>query len=177
MRSDASEAALAAKLATFKAPLMELSLRLQQCLDGAHADAANIVVFFTLLPSIFGDAVGAVVTQALTESCVLEAVCAADRAVPGYLQRLLHEMHFAYLPCVAFKVALAKALCHCYLAIMRDPGSGNKDSLIEFSVQLFTNPTVSMACVKVTSLRVSGRACSQAVSQRRRTSCKSLPTL
>jgi hypothetical protein len=31
---------------------------------------------------------------------------------------------------------------------MRDPGATNKESLLEFSVQLFTNPVVSVACVK-----------------------------
>lgn len=157
VKSDESDTVLAAALAAFEKPL-EATCRVfqssvEQCVDAAAlsthlSKACNWATYLALLPSLFGDGISPVVTRVLVSSGALAGVCAVDRKVPRALQKILHDLYFAYLGCYAFKEALSKQVCSLYVDIVKDGAAKRSDALLEFSVQLFTNPSIGLMCVR-----------------------------
>lgn len=150
---DASDNALAAAISD--APLRTLAVRLLELVQHTPLDAdtlnaaANHATFFALLPQIFGDAIVPVVTHVLVSTNTLEPLCVIDANVPVVLHRLLHDMWFALLPHTDFKIALARVIARNYVAMLRRP---RKESVLEFTVQLFANPVVALVLAKEENL-------------------------
>ena len=107
----------------------------------------NLIQMYSLLPEIFGDGIVHPITESLVKSGALDRYCAVDHQLPSSLQTLGHQMIFSLLISLEFKTEFGKSFSRCYGDTLKLEAP-RKNTLLEFTVQVFTNPVIAPILVK-----------------------------